>query len=67
MSLSAWLFVAAHTRLKERQRSKPFKSPEDVKGFFKMRDALEGPETEPDWEEHLRAISESRAAGATDT
>ena len=67
MTLSAWLRAAAHTRLEERQRVKPFESVEDIEEFFKMCDALEGPETEPDWEDHLRVINESRAAGATDT
>ncbi len=64
MTLSAWLRAAAHTRLAERQRVKPFESLEDLEEFFKMCDALEGPETEPDWEDHLRVINESRAAGA---
>lgn len=67
MTLSAWLRAAAHTRLEERQRVKPFESVEDIEEFFKMCDALEGPETEPDWEDHLRVINESRAAGATGT
>ena len=67
MTLSAWLRAAAHTRLEERQRFKPFESSEDIKEFFKACDALEGPETEPDWEEHLRIINESRASGATGT
>lgn len=67
MTLSAWLRAAAHTRLEERQRVKPFESLDDIEEFFKMCDALEGPETEPDWEDHLRVINESRAAGATDT
>ena len=67
MTLSAWLRAAAHTRLEERQRSKPFESSEDIREFFKTCDALEGPETEPDWEEHLRILNESRASGATGT
>ena len=67
MTLSAWLRAAAHTRLEERQRVKPFESLGDIEEFFKMCDALEGPETEPDWEDHLRVINESRAAGATGT
>ena len=67
MTLSAWLRAAAHTRLEERQRVKPFESVEDIEEFFKMCDALEGPETEPDWEDHLRVINEARAAGATGT
>lgn len=67
MSLSAWLRAAAHTRLEERQHLKPFESLEDIKEFFKMCDVLEGPEMEPDWEEHLRVINESRATGASGT
>lgn len=67
MSLSAWLLAAAHTRLEERQRLKPFEAPEDVKEFFERCDALEGPETEPDWKEHLHAINESQATGASGT
>ncbi len=67
MTLSAWLRAAAHTRLEERQRVKPFEALGDIEEFFKMCDALEGPETEPDWEDHLRVINESRAAGATGT
>ncbi|MCY3659150.1 MAG: hypothetical protein OXG36_09025, partial [Caldilineaceae bacterium] len=47
MSLSAWLRAAAHTRLEERQHLKPFESLEDIKEFFKMCDALEGPEMDP--------------------
>ena len=67
MSLSAWLRAAARERLETRQRVKPFQSPDDVKAFFKSCAALGGPETEPDWSEHLRVMNESRAAGVTDT
>ena len=67
MSLSAWLRAAARERLKASQRVKLFESPEDVKEFFRSCAALEGPETEPDWSEHLRVMSESRASGAAGT
>ena len=67
MSLSAWLRAAARERLKASQRVKLFESPEDVKEFFRSCAALEGPETEPDWGEHLRVMSESRASGAAGT
>ena len=67
MSLSAWLRVAARERLEARQRVKQFQSPDDVKEFFKSCAALDGPETEPGWSEHLRVMNESRAAGATGT
>ncbi len=67
MTFSAWLRAAARTRLEDRQRSGRFESPEDVRDFFRACDAVEGPETEPDWTEHLQVISESRASGSTYT
>ena len=67
MSLSAWLRAAARERLETRQRVKVFESPEDVEEFFRSCAALDGPETEPDWSEHLRVISESRASGVPTT
>ena len=63
MSLSAWLRAAARERLETRQSVKQFESPEDVKEFFRSCAVLEGPETEPDWNEHLRVMSESRGRG----
>ncbi|MDE2666166.1 MAG: hypothetical protein OXI69_08445 [Acidobacteriota bacterium] len=53
MTLSAWLRAAAREHLQKRQQSKPFQSPEDLKEFFRACDSMEGPETEPDWDEHL--------------
>ncbi len=67
MSLSAWMRAAARERLETRQSVRLFESPEEVKEFFKSCAALEGPETEPDWSEHLRVMSESRARGAAGT
>ena len=67
MSLSAWMRAAARERLETRQQVKLFESPEDVREFFRSRVALDGPETEPDWSEHLRVMNESRAAGVTGT
>ena len=67
LSLSAWLRAAARERLESRQRVKLFESPEDVREFFRSCAALEGPEVEPDWDEHLRVMNESRASGVTDT
>ena len=60
MTLSEWLRAAARQRLEEQQRSHPFESPADLKEFFRACDALEGPEREPDWQEHLAVIDESR-------
>ena len=67
MSLSAWLRAAARERLEARQRVKVFESPDDVKEFFRSCAALDGPETEPDWDEHLRVMNESRGTGVTGT
>lgn len=60
LTLSAWLKAAARKRLEDRQRSELFESPEDMKKFFMACDTLEGPEVEPEWDEHLRAINESQ-------
>ncbi len=67
MTLSAWLRTAAHQRLAAQQRSQPFESSNDIEAFFRQCDALEGPETEPDWGEHLAVIDESRKRGASTT
>ncbi len=67
MSFSAWLRAAAHERLEARQRVKLFKSPDDVREFFGSCAALDGPEREPDWDEHLRVMNASRGAGVTGT
>ena len=67
MSLSAWLRAAARERLESRQSVKQFESPEDVMKFFRTCAALEGPESEPDWEEHLRVMNESRGRGVAKT
>ena len=67
MSLSAWLREAARERLKARQQLKLFQSPQDVMEFFRSCADLDGPEMEPDWDEHLRVLNESRAKGMTGT
>ena len=67
MSLSAWLIAAARRRVSQKQRSLPFESAVDLQRFFRERDALEGPRLEPDWEEHLEVINESRRGGAGGT
>ena len=63
VSLSAWLRAAARERLEKRQSVKQFESPEDVEEFFKSCAALDGPEVEPDWDQHLRVMNESRGRG----
>ena len=67
MSLSAWMREAARERLEERQRVKLFEAPDDVEAFFRSCAALDGPETEPDWGEHMRTMNESRSTGLTGT
>ncbi len=67
MTLSAWLRAAAHHRLQQGQKERAFEGTADLKRFFEECDALEGPAREPDWEEHLAVINESRLRGATRT
>ena len=67
LSLSAWLRAAARERLLRRQQIHPFRSPAELEAFFRQCDALDGPAVEPDWDEHLAAIEESRRRGAADT
>ena len=55
LTLSAWLRAAARERLEDRQRSELFESPAALEEFFRACDALKGPETEPEWDEHLSA------------
>ena len=59
---------AADDRRGEQQRAEPFKSPAEVEAFFRECDALDGPEREPDWHEHLETIAASRRCcrGPTD-
>ena len=44
-------------------RAERFKSAGELRRFFEECDAQRGPGTEPDWDEHLRTIEASRAAG----
>ena len=67
LTLSAWLRAAARERLERRQRSEYFASPSHVEEFFQSCDTLEGPATEPDWDEHSSVIDESRRRGETDS
>ena len=67
LTLSAWLRAAARERLENRQRADRFTSPAAVEAFFSACDALEGPEREPDWDEHLSVIAESRRRSSVAT
>lgn len=63
LTFSAWLRAAARDRLEARERAQRFQSQEDLQRFFAECDARRGPGVEPDWEEHKRAIEESRLRG----
>ena len=77
MSVSTWLQSLASARI-ERARERfgqdkkrqLFKSVDEMQAFFEKcreRDGSDGePEREPDWEEHLKVISESRSRGLPD-
>lgn len=67
MSLSAWLRSAALQRLREKQRSNTFESPADLEEFFRSCDGLEGRRREPDWEDHMGVMDESRQRGSSKT
>ena len=67
LSLSAWLRCAAEERLDRRSSVDRFESVADLEAFFARCDALDGPDIEPDWEEHLAVIERSRGRGGTDT
>ncbi len=67
LSLSAWLRCAAEERLERRSGADRFESVADLEAFFARCDALDGPDVEPDWEEHLAVIERSRSRGSTDT
>ena len=67
MALSAWLRSAADDRLERAAGSVRIRTPADLAGFFARCDALEGPDVEPDWEEHLAVIERSRRRGRAPT
>jgi len=64
LSFSAWLRCAARERLEARQSATRFESPAEVREFFRALERRDGPETEPDWSEHLRVLGEARRRGA---
>jgi len=67
MSLSAWLRTAARERLERQSSLARFRSVADLDAFFARCDALTGPPVEPDWQQHLATIAESRRGGASQT
>ena len=76
LTLGEWMTKAAKIHLKsrgihgEQKYGKPFKSEEEIREFFRLCDELtaqEGPEREPDWEEHKKVILEGMMSGWTGT
>lgn len=64
-TLDAWLVSVArqHSPKPPAQEYERFKSAEELRAFFRDINARSGPGPEPDWEEHLRNIDESRRQG----
>ena len=67
MTLSGWLRAAAEDRIERRERLKPFTSSADVREFFQAHDDSGSDLREPDWEEHLKTLGESKLAGSSGT
>ena len=67
MSLGTWLLAAAYQRIERQQRSAPFESSADLEAFFRACDALEDRGREPDWDQQLAVIDESRRRGSSST
>jgi hypothetical protein len=65
LSLSDWLRRAARARL-EAVRPPALSSLDELRAFFDDCDARERG-SEPDWDQHLQVIGESRAAGRAAT
>ena len=72
ITAEAWLTAAVLDRLRLREEvsylgtGRRFESAEELQEFWKRCDAMAGPGREPDWEEHLKAINESRSRGLPD-
>jgi hypothetical protein len=64
MSLSNWLREAGLRRL-EAEQDRPIRTAEELRGFFAS--LPEDPGVEPDWDERLRVMAESRRHGLSAT
>ena len=64
-TLDAWLISVARQRSPQviAPADDRFQSIEELRAFFREIAANAGPGPEPDWEEHLRNIEESRRQG----
>jgi len=66
VSLSAWLREAGRQRIQRHELETRFRGASDLHQFFRACDERESG-VEPEWEEHLRVIDESRRGGASNT
>ena len=67
MTLDAWLIKVARQHSAPRsEEHKPFKSREEILAFFREISGQDGPEREPDWDEHLRNMDKSIRQGLPD-
>ena len=68
MALDAWLISVArrHSSQPTTPAGDQFRSVEELRAFFREIAANSGPRPEPDWEEHLRNIDDSRRQGLPD-
>ena len=71
MALDAWLISVARQHVvywepQPKQSSSRFESVEELMAFLHECSANSGLEREPDWEEHLQKIDESRRQGLPD-
>ena len=70
-TLDAWLITVARQHVadkapRQKETSDRFESVEELMAFLEECSANSGLEREPDWEEHLRNIDESRRQGLPD-
>lgn len=68
-SLSAWMRGAAQERLARSRLVQPIQNVSELETFFETCDGIDEPgtEREPDWDEHLRVMNESRRRGLPGT
>ena len=68
LTLSAWLRKAAEERLDKQQKTASRSSSvAKLRELWAWSDQLPGPDVEPDWEEHLKAINDAKGSGAAPT
>ena len=67
LSLSEWLRLAAKARVEAANDKSGFASPSELAAFFGACDEVEEDGPEPDWQEHLSVINQSKRRGSTET